>query len=63
MKLSFEMQRFVCRPQRLQDCDLFIHERVTVFFLVLDAFFHDLNFRLPRDQVDADATVRHHIEG
>ena len=44
MELSFEMQRLICVHSAFR-IDLFIHERVTVFFL-LNAFF-DLNFRLP----------------
>ena len=50
-------------PQRFQDRDFFLHQRIALFLGVADAFGFDLAFVLPRDQIDANAPARHLVEG
>ena len=63
MKFSLEVQRSARGPQCLQDRDFFLHQCVALFLGIAHALAFDFAFVLPRDQIDADATARHLVEG
>ncbi len=63
VELAFEMHGPARGPQRFQDRDLLLHQRVALLLGVAQAFGLDLAFVLARDQIDADAPARHLVEG
>ena len=63
VKLAFEVDRSARGPQRLQDRDFLLHQRVALFLGVAHALAFDLALVLAGDQVDADAPARHLVEG
>ena len=55
---ALEGDRPALGPQRLEDADLFVHQRVALFLGQQDAVLDRLGIALPGDQVDRDPTVR-----
>ena len=63
VEFAVEVQRAGMGPQRCQDRDLLLHQRVAFFLGVAHALGRDFTFVLARDQIDADAPARHLVEG
>lgn len=63
VELALDMHRAARGPQRLEDRDLLLHQRVTLLFCVAHAFGLDLALVLAGDQIDADPPARHLVEG
>ena len=63
VELAFKVYRAPRRPQRLDDRDLLLHQRVALLLRIAHALAFDLALVLAGDQVDADSTARHLVEG
>ena len=62
VELALEVDRPPRGPERLEDRNLLLHQRVALFLAVAHTLAFDLAFVLARDQVDADAPARHLVE-
>ena len=63
VEFALEMNRTARGPQRLQDRDLLLHQRIALFLGVAHALAFDFALVLAGDQIDADAATRHLVEG